>query len=443
MKRKIILSSMVAAVLTFGIITIPAAAEKLSLNEAVRKAYEKNPQLQALREKIGGKEASLGLSKSQRSPRFSLSGMYSRTDNPVYGFMSILNQERFSPADMAAINNPGEVENFNTKFSLQIPVYSGRALESGIMMAGLDRRAAELEFERKKQEIRLGVVQAYLDVLMAREGLKVAGNAYTTAEAHVKMARSHFEAGTVVKSDLLSAEVRLAQVDEMRLGARNRVELAKANLMYSMGEIQGGDVELEENPLVYTAFENNLEKLIGDAMARRAEMKQFDSFVEMSRRAADAAAAGRRPSLNVMAEYNMDNEDIFDGQGESWLAGVMIAYNIFDGGRTKYQVEQARRREMETGRNAEALRQGIELQVRQAFLELQTAGDRIKVTEKAATQAEEALRIVQNRYDNGLTTIVEVLKSETELTEARLRHVAALHDYALGLEKLHFAAGTN
>lgn len=420
-----------------------ASGKTVSIEDAVAHAHRNNPRILALREKVYGKSSAVSFSKSMKQPVFTISETVTRTNNPVYSFMSVLNQERFTPAHMASINDPGEVSNFNTKFSMKMPVYNGRRVRNGIAMARLDRSAAEYELAREKQKVKKDVVTAYMGVLLAKESLKVAEDAYRTAEAHVKTARSHLDAGTVVRSDVLSAEVRLARIDEMRLEARNRVELAKANLLFTMGADQNDSITLDENTLKYTPMKEELSTLVREAVQNRPEMERLSAYARMSEKAADAALGQKRPSLNLMAEYNLDNSDLIDTNGESWMAGVMVSIDIFDGGRAGSRADIARRREKETLQQKSALKQGIELQVRKAFLQLKTEKERIAVTKKAVEQAEEALRIVDNRYENGLTTIVEVLDAETSLTEARMRHVAAIHDYSVGLEELRFAQGLN
>lgn len=419
------------------------SAATVTLDECIATAYENSPALLSMNEKVSAAEAGFRLAGSQALPILSLNETISRTNSPVMSFMSILSQERFTLGLMNGINSPEEITNFNTKLSLQVPVYNGGKVRAGRKMAGHAAEAAKLERDRKRQEVRMNVVEAYMGSLLAQEGLIVADEAYKTAQAHVKMAADHLDAGTVVKSDLLSAEVRLAQIEEMKLETENMVQLSRASLFHAMGVSQDMDVVLDAKPLMFRDESFVLDEIIKNAKYGRAELKMLMEYGLAGKEAVAVAKAGKKPSLNLMVQYDMDGQDALDKDGESWFAGAVVTMNIYDGGRTRNAADQAISGRNETNMKKEELRQGIELQVRQAFLDIMTAKRRIAVTSKAVEQAQESLRIVENRYENGLTTIVEVLKSETELTEANLRQVTALHDYAVGFEKLQFAAGAN
>jgi outer membrane protein TolC len=84
---------------------------------------------------------------------------------------------------------------------------------------------------------------------------------------------------------------------------------------------------------------------------------------------------------------------------------------------------------------------GIELETRQAYYETASADERIGVTESAVGLAEENRRIVSDRYQNGLLTIVELLDAETALQEARTNRYQALYDYRVSAVRLQLAAG--
>lgn len=442
-RRAKILGILLMLAVATQVVAVAGEESVITLDECIQSAYENNPGLRAAGEKAAGAEAGFRLAGSQALPVLSLNETITKTNSPVMSFMSVLSQERFTLGLMNSINEPDDITNFNTKLSLQIPVFNGGKVRAGRKMAGHAVEAVKQEQERKRQEVRMNVVQAYLDALLAQEGLIVADEAFKTAEAHVKMARDHMEAGTVVKSDVLSAEVRLAQIEEMKLEAENMVELSRAALFHAMGVPQDSSSVLDAKSLMFRDDSFELENLIKNAKVGRAELKMLAAYGQVGDAAVDFAKAGRKPSFNLMVQYDMDGQDPLDKDGESWFAGAVLSMNIYDGGRTLNATEQARSGRNETNMKRDELLQGIELQVRQAFLELSTAKKKIAVTSKAVEQAEEALRIVENRYSNGLTTIVEVLKSETELTEANLRQVSALHDYAVGFEKLKYATGAN
>jgi outer membrane protein TolC len=82
------------------------------------------------------------------------------------------------------------------------------------------------------------------------------------------------------------------------------------------------------------------------------------------------------------------------------------------------------------------------LELRKAYLDLGAAAQRVEVAAAASAEAEEAHRIIQNRYQAGLITVTELLRSEAALTAARTRRLAAVYDHRIAAAALEHAAGT-
>lgn len=83
----------------------------------------------------------------------------------------------------------------------------------------------------------------------------------------------------------------------------------------------------------------------------------------------------------------------------------------------------------------------IKVQTREAFLKALSAKERIQVVNIAVDQAEESLRIVKNRYNNGLITMVTLLDAEEARQQAHTNYFKALHDYKMARVELELAAG--
>jgi len=90
---------------------------------------------------------------------------------------------------------------------------------------------------------------------------------------------------------------------------------------------------------------------------------------------------------------------------------------------------------------ARQLELGVRVETRQAFFMAQSACQRIGVARAAVAQAEEGLRIVRNRYQSGLFTIVNLLDAEVALQQARTNYFRSLHDFEVGIARLNLAAG--
>jgi outer membrane protein TolC len=118
-----------------------------------------------------------------------------------------------------------------------------------------------------------------------------------------------------------------------------------------------------------------------------------------------------------------------------------LNFNIFDGGANRARLAAARYRQAQVQAQAVQLTAEVKLQVREAYLNLTTAQQRLQVSRQAQLEAEESLRIVQNRYDAGLATITDLLQVETARTSAQKNYLNALFDYRLSYAALELATG--
>jgi outer membrane protein TolC len=146
--------------------------------------------------------------------------------------------------------------------------------------------------------------------------------------------------------------------------------------------------------------------------------------------------------MGFMGAYEINDGSLLGASGSNWMAMVTVGVNVFDGRLTASRVRQSR----EERARAESLVSGFEsqvvMEVRQAHAELQGAFARREAARGAVAQAEEGLRIVRDRYENGLGTVTDLLDGETALTDARARLASAAYDCRNGAAALDLATGT-
>ena len=155
-----------------------------------------------------------------------------------------------------------------------------------------------------------------------------------------------------------------------------------------------------------------------------------------------AARSTLLPQVSFRVAFEADRQDFVNKGGANWFAGASMRWNLFNGFADKARIDEASQFLVRARAQQRQIDSAVRLQVRSAYLDLQAAQERLKVTEAAVTQAEENLRIVKNRYENGLNNVTELLRSETALLETRVRRLAAVHGQRLAAVALDLAAGT-
>jgi outer membrane protein len=423
-------------------------APPLPLSEAIDTAMEHSPYLRVAEIDVDVAATRIREARGHMFPKLTVSEMVTRTDHSAWKLFQQFGQERWSPsmfqrfADADQINEPTPSTNFQTKVQIEQPLYTGGRLTAAGEQARLGKEAQAAALERVRQEVVFDVVRTYYGVILAQRGLRVAKQAVKTLEAHVKTAQDLYDAGVVVRSDVLSAKVHLAKTRETQIVAENQVKLAKAALCHYMGVDQGKEFSIQAD-LAYVPLFHGLADLIKTALQDRPDLQQVIFGTEATRKGIDYAKAGYLPTAGLMASYEFDDRGLGDlfSDGESYFLAAMANWTLFDGFITAAQVERATLETRKMEAQQERLRNGIELQVRQAFLTLKQARERIGVTTKAVDQAEESQRIIHNRYKAGVTTIVEVLDADTALLAARLSALQARYDHNLAQVELDFALG--
>ena len=127
--------------------------------------------------------------------------------------------------------------------------------------------------------------------------------------------------------------------------------------------------------------------------------------------------------------------------GSNWSVFVAAKFTPFDGGAARARARRAEEERTAAAKYDELLRQGAELEVRAAWNDLRVARRRLDLASASAEQARAALAIVEDRYKEGLTTIVELLGAQTSLTASRTREAAARRDVLLARSSLDLAVG--
>lgn len=414
----------------------------LTLPQAVQKALVTSPRVNAAQSHVEASEARLAGVRSGLFPKLDVSEEFIRTNNPVGAFSAKLNQGAFTRADFdpSVLNSPNALNNFATTFSVTLPLFDSGQTWIGLGQAGLDKRAAAMGATRTRQEVISETVIAYTGVQVAQESLRVVEQALDTARANMKLIRSRLESGLVVKSDLLRAEVRVAELEQAQVEGQSQVEIAAAALNAAMGLPVEMAFRLTTPLEVGPEVQETLEIWTRRALEQRPDLEQVKSREKIAAEEVSKGKAAHLPSLHLLGNYQLNSED-FSDSAESYGVGAMVRFNLFNGYNIQAKVEEAR-----SGlRYAQAVSRQMELAVtmetKQAFLQAQSSWQRIQVARAAVGQAEEGLRIVRNRYENGLYTIVNLLDGEVALQQTRSNYLRALRDFAVARVRLFLAAG--
>jgi outer membrane protein len=417
----------------------------ITLQQAVNIALEKNPERKAALADTRAASADVREARSFLLPHATFSETATRGNDPVYVFGSKLRQQRFATADFAlnVLNTPAPFGNFATRFGGTWNLFDSFRSWRAVNRAERVKDAALHQLERTEQEIIFRVVDSYYGVLLAKKQLDVADQSMKTAHAILDRSKDRFESGVVVESDLLSAQVRLATRKQEFIRAQNNLALARAQLGASIGidtenEFEPGEA-LEERNLPAITLEEAEKK----AAELRPDLKRIRSEEAAQQQSVSVAKSSFGPRVNAFAGWEADNPTFLaGGGGNNWLAGIEVKVDLFDGGAKKARLSRERAMQERVAAAKEMATDVTRLEVRRAYYELDSARQQVEVARATIAASEESLRINQNRYDSGLSTITDLLAAEEAARRTQAEYWEAVYRYHTGYANLELASGT-
>jgi outer membrane protein TolC len=405
------------------------ASDALTLPLAVEIALRSNPLTRATASGRELADAQAHEARAGRLPQVQLSETFTNGNNQVFVFGSLLEQGRFTQQNfnLSSLNNPDPLTNFRFGVTVKAPLFDQRQSATRITRAQLGLKQADAQTDQVEQQIRFETLRAFYGLLLAQAKKEVADEAVRLAEADVKLSRDRVEAGTSVVSDLLAAEVQLAEARQQSIQTGGEIITAEAALNTALG-LPVNTPQKIKGQLIEKKFDlADQEELIRLAIEHRPDLNRAGLIA----RSGEAQVTGARneylPRVDVFANFGASRDNWVRGSGD-YLIGASVTFNLFDAGRNA-RIAQARAAANLAASEREHLTNQIRFEVVRAYQQFISARERLKVADRIINQASEALRIVQDRYQEGLTTITEVLRAETTLVRSRLNVLAARHDY--------------
>jgi len=413
----------------------------LGLDQLLDLAYQRNPDLLAAQERIGQAEAQVAEATASFYPRLTGAVGYSYTNNPALAFSAIVSQRRYEPT--MNINQPGFVENFRPELIGSMSLFRGGQDYYRKKAAELGVESAELERSALHNRLAASVTAAYYAVLAAPKQVEAARHSLDAVDSELKNARILHNEGALLKSDVLSLEVRRSQARETELKALNSVELTRSGLRTLLGVDTSETLEIRESADAPTPTQqDNVSGLMTQALVQRPEIQVAARQVEMREKELRAEQGGHLPRVNAYASYGINNRTpAFNFNNDNLTMGVNAEIDLFAGGATVARVAGAEHKLAEAQAIRERTRLEIEDDVRKAHANLVEAQQRKEVAEAATASAHEALRLVREQYRAGASTVTRYLEAEADQAQSEIRQVTARYDAQVARAFLQQAIG--
>lgn len=418
--------------------------DTLSLREAIQLSLQQNWSVAASGAAVNASSARIQEARAGMLPQVDYSESLTRSNNPVFVFSSLLEQGQFTQNnfEIGALNRPGFLNNFQSSLTVSQTLFDGGQTRQSVRSARLAGDISREEDRQLRMKVMLSVIKSYLDVALSREALQAASDAVKSAEADLAQAESIRQAGMSTDADVLSIRVHLAEVRQQQIRCQSDVAVAQAALNDALGLPLEASHDLSTPLSLAKTPQQRLEDAERLALSRRPEQLHTNSAVDLASTRIAAARSALLPKISAHGVFEVDRQQFFNRGASNWLGEISLTWNVFHGFSDKARIEEAKQSALQARADRERIASAVRLEVRRAWEDLRSSAEQVEVAEAAVAQAKESLRITQNRYQSGLSTVTDLLRTEAALLESRTRYLSALHGQRIAAAFLDSATGT-
>lgn len=416
--------------------------EPMSLESCLRTGLENNRGLEAARAKVQGSRAAADLSAAALLPSLKLSAGYSRLSDVPPFEMTI---PGFPSSRTITIAEP-VLNNSNIKLTVQQPLFTGGRVTGNLKMNRKYYQADSSDYLAQRCQAALNIKILYWRLYQAQKLEELAEENLRILENHLNDVGNLLGQGLATENDRLKVKLQMSNARLMLIDAENNRRAIGLKLNSFIGRPLDAQIEPTSIPDTLEVASLSPPELIQMALAERQ-----DIAVQKYRREATAAGtivakSSWYPQVFVVGNYTyaQPNSRIFplrDQFDASWDAGVMLSMDLWNWQATKHQVLQAGSLLRQVEDRLALLEDSVRVEITLAVLDVQRAGEKIKVSRSGLAQAQENYRNVKNLFLEGMATNSDLLDAEGLLLQAKVGHTGALVECQIAKDKLNKALG--
>ena len=401
----------------------------ITKEEVLTKVIQGNNTLKISAQEVLAAQGDYNQTNAVLLPNISISHTGIATTNPLMAFGSKLNQKILTQADFnpALLNNPDQIEDYATRIVVQQPLlnfdgfYQRKAAKAKLS-------ATELQSERKQDYIQLSVDKAYMQLQLAYKTVEVLKKAKKAALENKRLANNSFKQGYLQKSDVLSVEVRVTEIDNQLQYAKSNIKNASNQLSVLMND-ESYQILQPSDSLVIITNDINFESL----PENRKDILAISSASEAYEQAYKADKMSFLPRLNAFGTYELHDNEVFQGDADGYLFGAELKWDIFEGSKRFGKAKKSKAEYEKSKLELHQYKAESQVELNRAKRMLQDAKNNLELTTLALQQSMESLRIRTNRFEQGLEKTTELLMAETQYAQKQLEYFTTIfqHNYAL------------
>lgn len=424
------------------LISVSAVAQEttpLQLDEAVAAALQNNKEVIMANLEQETAAAKFHQTNAVFLPQVNLSYTAFTTNNPLNAFGFKLQQQAITQTDFdpRLLNNPSATQNFMAKAEINQPLINLDMLQA--------RKAAQQQVEvysyksrRTKEYIRFEVQRAYGQLQLAHEAVRVLTDALQTVNAIQASTQQRFEKGFLQKSDVLQVQVQVNAVESKLAEAKSHVKNSSDYLALLMGEKAGKIYQADS-----IRQRTDVVKKETEVPENRADFKAMQSALKAQEQMVSSGKMSYLPKLNAFGNFQINDPSAFHFNSQSYLLGAQLSWNIFAGTASRYKVAEYKNERDRMEQQLTYQKEQGQLELSKTVRQCYDAAFIITQSETAVQQADEVLRILKNRFEQGLVTTTDLLQAQSSLSQQKLAMAQAIFQFNTTLSYYEFLTTTS
>ncbi len=440
--------SITTLLLLFTVLMSSAQVRKWTLQECVEYAVEHNLTIEQF--ELDLENAKIDKSDALGNFLPSLSGSTSASSNTGFS----INPTNNLPTNSTAFN-------VNASLTSNVTLFDGLRNVYQMNRAKMNAIANQYRLDNLKDDIRLNVANAYLQVLSGKEQLKTFRAQYAVTEQDLKRTKELVESGVLPRGDLLEVEATAANQQQQIVNGEATVLIARVNLaqLLQITDYENFDIAEEEFDIPPSDILNNSAKVIfNTALTFRNDIKLSESNVELAKEDLKIAKGAYLPTLGAFFQYGTRYSDVTqipDGNGgvytpnftdQLWIFdgisyGAQLNIPIFNGWTTKNNVKRSTISLEKAKLQLEQDKLALENTIQQAYVDVSTFEKAYEAALKTLEARTLALDYAKERYDNGLMNAFDFGQAQARVDNAQADVIRTKYDYIFRLKILEFYFG--
>jgi outer membrane protein len=420
-------------VLIFSLLALQSslAQDSLTVESAVRYVLAHHPAVAQATANAQAAEARVQTSTSALYPDITTQALYTRIGPVPELSVPFLGSFKLYPEN-----------NYDIHLGGRYTVYDFGKVDATVNLNSSRAQIANDAISATKTGLAYQTIRVFYSILFLERSIQVQDEQIDALNQHISIAKKRVATGTATSFEVLTTQVRVAASENQKIELQNVLERQQAILRQLMGlpsdaplplsgDFEGVSTVASKDSLVQAAYNQRTDMRLARDAQQSAELQY------------KLSSLGKMPSLRLSLNYGVKNGYIPDlnvWRG-NWIAGVMVEYPLYDGGRTEHLEEESQAMIMAEQSHLQGVEQQIRSDVDQAYADLQAASAKVPISQLQVQHAADAVTIARTRYETGSITNLDLLDAETALSASKLAHLQALYRLVMSKYEVEQAIG--